>query len=75
MGLAAVQLAKRRGATVTAVCSPAKAEQVRADGADRTIDRGSDLVTELGRNSFDVVVDMVGGSKAGQLLELGVKTR
>ena len=70
VGLAAVQLAKRRGATVTAVCSAAKAAQVRAEGADRTIDRGTDLVAELGRNSFDVVIDIVGGPEAGQLLEL-----
>jgi NADPH:quinone reductase-like Zn-dependent oxidoreductase len=70
VGLAAVQLAKRRGATVTAVCSAAKADEVRAEGADRTIDRGTDLVAELGRNSFDVVIDMVGGPEAGQLLEL-----
>lgn len=70
VGLAAVQLAKRRGAIVLAVCSPAKADQVRAEGADRTIDRGTDLVAELGRNSFDVVIDIVGGMQAGQLLEL-----
>ncbi|MEQ7738061.1 zinc-binding dehydrogenase, partial [Escherichia coli] len=41
VGLAAVQLAKRRGATVTAVCSAAKADQVKAEGADRTVDRGT----------------------------------
>jgi NADPH:quinone reductase-like Zn-dependent oxidoreductase len=70
VGLAAVQLAKRRGATVTAVCSAEKANQVRAEGADRTIDRGTDLVAELGSNSFDAVIDMVGGNQAGQLLEL-----
>ena len=70
VGLAAVQLAKRRGATVTAVCSAEKADQVRAEGADRTIDRDVDLLAELGRNSFDVVVDIVGGSQAGRLLEL-----
>ncbi|WP_314196302.1 hypothetical protein [uncultured Arthrobacter sp.] len=55
---------------MTAVCSAEKAGQVRAEGADRTIDRGTDLVSELGRNSFDVVIDMVGGGQAGQLLEL-----
>ncbi|MFE5838172.1 alcohol dehydrogenase family protein [Arthrobacter sp. NPDC056493] len=70
VGLAAVQLAKRRGATVTAVCSAVKAGQVLAEGADRAIDRGTDLVAELGRNSFDVVIDIVGGSQAGQLLDL-----
>ena len=48
VGLAAVQLAKRRGATVTAVCSPRKAASVRAQGADRTVDREADLVAALG---------------------------
>ncbi|MFD1211771.1 alcohol dehydrogenase family protein [Arthrobacter sp. GCM10027362] len=70
VGLAAVQLAKRRGATVIAVCSPAKAGQVRAEGADHTIDRGADLAAELGRNSIDVVIDMVGGPQVPRLLEL-----
>lgn len=70
VGLAAVQLAKRRGATVTAVCSPAKAVQVLAEGADSVIDRGTDLLAVLGRNSFDVVLDIVGGSQTPHLLEL-----
>lgn len=70
VGLAAVQLAKRRGATVTAVCSPAKAVQVLAEGADSVIDRGADLLAVLGRNSFDVVLDIVGGSQTPHLLEL-----
>jgi NADPH:quinone reductase-like Zn-dependent oxidoreductase len=70
VGLAAVQLAKRRGATVTAVCSPAKAAEVTAQGADRTVDRGTDLVGALGTASVDVVVDLVGGAQCGQLLDL-----
>src|SRR3712207_8118537 len=44
VGLAAVQLAKRRGATVIAVCSASKAADVMAQGADQTVDRGADLV-------------------------------
>jgi NADPH:quinone reductase-like Zn-dependent oxidoreductase len=70
VGLAAVQLAKRRGAIVIAVCSPAKAGQVLAQGADRTIDRGADLAAELGRDCLDVVIDMVGGPQVPRLLEL-----
>ncbi|NKX56532.1 alcohol dehydrogenase family protein [Arthrobacter mobilis] len=70
VGLAAVQLAKRRGAFVIAVCSPAKAEQVLAQGADQTIDRGTDLIETLGNNSVDAVFDIVGGSQVAQLLEL-----
>ena len=70
VGLAAVQLAKRRGAEVIAVCSAAKAAEVTAQGADRTIDRGTDLVAALGRGSVDVVVDLVGGGQWPQLLEV-----
>ena len=70
VGLAAVQLAKRRNATVTAVCSAPKAADVLAQGADHTVDRDADLVGALGRGSFDVVVDLVGGSRFPQLLDL-----
>lgn len=70
VGLAAVQLAKRRGATVAAVCSPAKAAQVLAQGADQALDRGADLVNILGRNCVDVVLDVVGGPQTMELLEL-----
>jgi NADPH:quinone reductase-like Zn-dependent oxidoreductase len=70
VGLAAVQLARRRGATVIAVCSPDKAEAVRKQGADRTIDRGADLVAALGPGSVDVVVDLVGGPQWPQLLDV-----
>lgn len=70
VGSAAVQLAKRRGAEVIAVCAAAKAGEVRALGADRTVDRRADLVAELGRNSIDVVVDIVAGPVWPQLLEV-----
>lgn len=70
VGSAAVQLAKRRGATVIAVCGASKAAEVRALGADRVIDRGADLVQELGRNAIDVVIDMVGGPGFPQLLDV-----
>jgi NADPH:quinone reductase-like Zn-dependent oxidoreductase len=70
VGLAAVQLAKRRGATVIAVCASGKASAVMAEGADQTIDRNTDLVEVLGRSSVDVVVDVVGGPGFSQLLEV-----
>jgi NADPH:quinone reductase-like Zn-dependent oxidoreductase len=70
VGLAAVQLAKRRGATVTAVCSATKAADVTAQGADRTVDRDADLVGTLGRGRVDVVIDLVGGSRFAELLDL-----
>ncbi len=70
VGSAAVQLAKRRGAEVIAICAASKAEEVRALGADRTIDRNADLVATLGRNSIDVVVDIVAGPSWPQLLDV-----
>lgn len=61
VGSAAVQLAKRRGAHVTAVAGAAKADAVAALGADIVVDRGTDLTETFGHNSFDVVVDVVAG--------------
>ena len=40
VGSAAVQLAKRRGALVLAVASPAKANEVTALGAGKVVSRG-----------------------------------
>ncbi|UWQ65030.1 alcohol dehydrogenase family protein (plasmid) [Leisingera caerulea] len=61
VGSAAVQLAKRRGATVIALSSAAKADEVLALGADRVIDRNADVRADLGEGSIDVVVDLVAG--------------
>ncbi|WP_019970436.1 alcohol dehydrogenase family protein [Mycobacterium sp. 141] len=70
VGLAAVELAKLRGAEVIAVCSASKADAVLAAGADRVIDRTADIVVELGPRSIDVVVDVVGGDGVNTLLTL-----
>ena len=70
VGSAAIQLAKRRGAIVTAVCSTTKADGVRDLGADRVVDGNADLVTELGESSIDVVVDLVAGPGWGQLVQV-----
>lgn len=70
VGSAAVQLAKRRGAEVIAVCAASKAAEVKALGADHVIDRSADLVARLGRNSVDVVVDIVAGPAWPQLLDI-----
>jgi len=70
VGSAAVQLARRRGATVVAVCSTAKADEVRALGADRVVDRAADLVAALGEESVDVVIDLVGGEQWPALLSV-----
>ena len=48
VGSAAVQLAKRRGAVVTAIAGKHKVEQVRAIGAERVIERAADLVVSRG---------------------------
>lgn len=68
VGSAAVQLAKRRGATVIAVSGAGKAEAVAALGADRVIDRDADLVAELGASTVDVVVDLVAGASFGGMV-------
>jgi NADPH:quinone reductase-like Zn-dependent oxidoreductase len=67
VGSAAVQLAKRRGAVVTAVARPAKAEQVAALGADRVIGGREDVAANLDEK-VDVVVDNVGGPAFAGLL-------
>ena len=70
VGSAAVQLAKRRGATVAGITSPAKAGQLHSLGADIVVERGSDLVSELGERSVDVVVDNVAGPSFPQMLKV-----
>ncbi|MFJ4264803.1 alcohol dehydrogenase family protein [Paenarthrobacter nicotinovorans] len=70
VGLAAVQLAKLRGAEVTAICSPSKADVVREAGADHVVARGADLTQAIGARSMDMVVDVVGGNGVADLLSL-----
>jgi len=70
VGSAAVQLARRRGARVIAVAGRAKAEAVRALGADRVLPREVDLLAEPGRESVQVVVDLVAGNGWPTLLEV-----
>jgi len=70
VGSAAVQLAKRRGASVLAMTSASKAEQVKTLGADKIVPRNADLLDSLGRDVADVVVDVVGGPRWPELLEV-----
>jgi NADPH:quinone reductase-like Zn-dependent oxidoreductase len=70
VGSAAIQLAKRRGATVIALCSSSKADEVRALGADRIVDRNADLVATLGECSVDVVADLVAGEQWPSFLDI-----
>ncbi len=65
VGLAAVQLAKRRGAHVTAMTSTDKAAAVRATGADETLGRGDPLE----RGAFDAVVDVVAGPRWPEMID------
>jgi NADPH:quinone reductase-like Zn-dependent oxidoreductase len=64
VGHFAVQIAKIRGATVTAVCSERNAERARAFGADVVIDyRNQDFTS--GSIQYDVVFDAHGHLKFG----------
>lgn len=60
VGLAAVQLAKRRGAHVIALSGASKADMVREQGADEVLDRNAKLPQELSQ-PVDVVLDVVCG--------------
>lgn len=59
IGSAAVQLAKNRGAEVTAAVQARHLDLARALGADHVVDCASDEFARLGRR-FDIVYDSVG---------------
>lgn len=65
VGSAAIQLAKRRGAHVTALTSPSKSRALRDLGADETLDRNGDYPEA----AFDVVLDLVGGPRWPALID------
>ena len=65
VGLAAVQLAKIRGAHVTAVASKTKQDAVRETGADALLDR-SEMPAPA---SFTVAIDVVGGAGWGAVID------
>ena len=70
VGSAAIQLAKRRGAIVTAISSPDKADQLLAIGADRVLARGESIVAALGQETVDVALDVAAGPSFGELLDV-----
>lgn len=70
VGSATVQLAKRRGATVTAIVGREKFAAVADLGADHLIARGENILEALGENSVDVVIDNVAGDDFGQLTQV-----
>lgn len=69
VGSAAIQLARRRGARVTAIAGKDKAEQLRALGADRVVARGDRLADHIEPQSVDVVLDVVAGPGFPELLQ------
>jgi NADPH:quinone reductase-like Zn-dependent oxidoreductase len=70
VGSAAVQLARRRGAHVIALAGESKAAAVQALGAACVLPREADLLSALGRESVDVVLDTVGGARFAQMLDV-----
>jgi NADPH:quinone reductase-like Zn-dependent oxidoreductase len=69
IGSAAVQLLKRLGAIVTAVCDTEHVELVRGLGADRVIDYTTEDFTK-DEQTYDVVIDAVGKSSFGRCKRL-----
>ncbi len=70
VGSAVVQLARARGAEVVAVTSPSKSETLLSLGAIGTLARDDSVVAALGRNSIDVVIDLVAGPQWPELLDV-----
>ncbi|ACP25815.1 alcohol dehydrogenase [Sinorhizobium fredii NGR234] len=70
VGSAAIQLAKRRGAHVTAVAGRDKLELLRALGADEVVARDENLVSRVGKESMDVAIDVAAGPGFAPLLDV-----
>ncbi|MEO1592131.1 MAG: alcohol dehydrogenase family protein [Cyanobacteria bacterium J06632_22] len=70
VGSAAVQLAKARGAEVIAITSASKQQAILELGADSIIIRGGSLLENPGKDSVDVVIDLVAGTQWPELLEM-----
>ncbi len=69
IGTAAIQLLKRLGVVVTAVCATEHVELVRGLGADRVIDYTTEDFTK-DEQTYDVVIDAVGKSSFGRCRRL-----
>ncbi len=70
VGIALVQLAKRRGANVTAVAGKAKHAAMREIGANHCHETGQSVLGAIGKDAMDVVVDVVGGPQWPELLDV-----
>jgi NADPH:quinone reductase-like Zn-dependent oxidoreductase len=66
VGTFAVQIAKAFGAEVTGVCSTAKADAVRALGADHVVDYTRDDFAD-GEHRYDVILDIGGNRRLSHL--------
>ena len=73
VGLAAVQIARARGARVLAISSGPKIDAVREAGAHHVIDRAGDITEQIRAASptgIDVALDVVAGELVGDGLPL-----
>ncbi|PSH65717.1 alcohol dehydrogenase [Phyllobacterium brassicacearum] len=70
VGSAAIQLAKRRGAFVSAVAGRDKAKQLLALGADQVLTRGESILGTLDKNSVDAAIDVAAGPGFRELLDV-----
>ena len=70
VGSAAVQLARRRGARVTALAASDKAAAIEALGAHLVLPRDADLTVEPGAETIDAVIDCVGGAQFPSLMKV-----
>jgi len=70
VGSATIQLARARGATVVAVTSATKSADILRLGAEQTLTREDSVVEKIGQNNIDVVIDLVGGERWPDLLDV-----
>ncbi len=70
VGIAAIQLARRRGAYVTGIAVRSKFAELQSAGAHRCVERGVALAEALESSSMDVVIDVVGGPRWPELLDV-----
>jgi len=70
VGSALVQLAVLRGASVVAVASTRHHQTLLNLGATRVLDRDANVIDEVGENSTDAVIDVVGGERFTDLLRI-----
>lgn len=70
IGTAALQLAKRRGARVIAICGEDKITKLKELSPDLIIERDCNYITSLKNEGISVIVDNVGGEKFPKMIEL-----